>query len=212
MLARIPGMSRATNVTRLQPEIRLLTRADAAAFRDIRLEGLRCHPEAFASTFEDERGIPLDRFEELIAQSQIFGAILAQRLVGVVGVRTYTEIKLRHKATIWGMYVRHEARQSGIGGRLMDAAVAHAPSHVEQIQLAVVTENEAARRLYAKAGFIEYGHQINALKHDGRYYDDILMVKFLGSERRTPFDAVAKRSLSPPSFRDAPTGTDPESN
>ena len=100
MLARIPGMSRATNVTRLQPEIRLLTRADAAAFRDIRLEGLRCHPEAFASTFEDERGIPLDRFEELIAQSQIFGAILAQRLVGVVGVRTYTEIKLRHKAMI----------------------------------------------------------------------------------------------------------------
>ena len=39
---------------------------------------------------------------------------------------------------------------------------------------------EAARRLYAKAGFIEYGHQINALKHGGRYYDDILMVKFLG--------------------------------
>ena len=43
----------------------------------------------------------------------------------------------------------------------------------------VVTENEAARRLYIKAGFIEYGHQINALKHGGRYYDDILMVKFL---------------------------------
>jgi ribosomal protein S18 acetylase RimI-like enzyme len=75
---------------------------------------------------------------------------------------------------------RREARQYGIGERLIDAAVAHAPSHVEQLQLAVVTENEAARRLYAKAGFIEYGHQINALKHGARYYDDILMVKFLG--------------------------------
>ena len=80
---------------------------------------------------------------------------------------------------IWGMYVRREARQYGIGERLIDAAVAHAPGHVEQLQLSVVTENEAARRLYAKAGFIEYGHQINALKHGGRYYDDILMVKFL---------------------------------
>ena len=175
--------NRGTDVTRPEPETRPLTRADAAAFRDIRLEGLRCHPEAFASTFEDERDILLDRFEDMIAQSQIFGAVLAQRLVGVVGLRTHAEIKLRHKAVIWGMYVRPEARQSGIGERLIDAAESHVPGHVEQLQLAVVTENKAARRLYAKAGFVEYGHQINALKHGGRYYDDILMVKFLVPSR-----------------------------
>lgn len=162
-----------------EPEIRLLTCADAMAYRDIRLEGLRRHPEAFASTFEDERDRPLDRFEELITQSRVVGAVLSQKLVGVVGLRAHADAKQRHKATIWGMYVRHEARQHGIGVRLIDAAVAHAPGHVEQIQLAVVTENEVARRLYAKAGFIEYGHQVNALKHGGRYYDDILMVKFL---------------------------------
>lgn len=166
-------------MTRPEPEIRLLTSANVVAYRDIRLEGLRCHPEAFASRFEDEREIPLDRFKELMSQSQIFGAVLAQKLVGVVGLRAHPEVKLRHKAMIWGMYVRREARQYGIGERLIDAAVAHAPGHVEQLQLAVITENEAARRLYAKAGFIEYGHQINALKHGGRYYDDILMVKFL---------------------------------
>jgi RimJ/RimL family protein N-acetyltransferase len=180
MLVRLPGTSGAIDVTRPEPEIRLLTCADTLAYRDIRLEGLRCHPEAFASTFEDERDRPLDRFKDLINQSLIFGAVLAQRLVGVVGLRAHAEIKLRHKAMIWGMYVRHEARQYGIGERLIEAAVAYASSHVEQLQLAVVTENEAARRLYAKAGFIEYGHQINALKHSGRYYDDILMVKFLG--------------------------------
>lgn len=166
-------------MTRPEPEIRLLTSANVVAYRDIRLEGLRCHPEAFASRFEDEREIPLDRFKELMSQSQIFGAVLAQKVVGVVGLRAHAEVKLRHKAMIWGMYVRREARQYGIGERLIDAAVAHAPGHVEQLQLAVITENEAARRLYAKAGFIEYGHQINALKHGGRYYDDILMVKFL---------------------------------
>jgi RimJ/RimL family protein N-acetyltransferase len=168
------------DVTKPEPEIRLLTCPDALAYRDIRLEGLRRHPEAFASTFEDERDRPLDCFQEQITQSRIFRAVLAQRLVGVVGLHAYAEAKLRHKATIWGMYVRQEARQYGIGERLIDAAVAHAPSDVEQVQLSVVTENEAARRLYAKAGFIEYGHQINALKHGGRYYDDILMVKFLG--------------------------------
>ncbi len=166
-------------MTRPEPEIKLLTCADESAYRDIRLEGLRRHPEAFASTFEDERDTPLDRFNDLIARSQIFGAVIEQSLVDVVGLRAHAEVKLRHKATIWGMYVRQEARQYGVGKRLIDAAVAHAPGHVEQIQLAVVTENEAARRLYAKAGFIAYGHQINALKHAERYYNDILMVKFL---------------------------------
>jgi len=167
-------------VTQRDPEIRLLTRADASAYRDIRLEGLLRNPEAFASTFEDERDRPLDWFRERIVQSQIFGAILAQGLVGVVGLHPHADAKQRHKAMIWGMYVRREARQYGIGKRLIEAAVTHASGHVEQLQLAVVTENETARRLYAKAGFIEYGHQINALKHGGRYYDDILMVKFLG--------------------------------
>jgi len=168
-------------MTRPDPEIRLLTCADALAYRDIRLEGLRQNPEAFASTFEDERDLPLDRFEERITQSRIFGAVLAQELVGVVGLRSHADLKQRHKALIWGMYVRRGARQHGIGERLIDAAVAYASGDVEQLQLAVVTENEAARRLYAKAGFIEYGHQINALKHGGRYYDDVLMVKFLGA-------------------------------
>ncbi len=157
----------------------MLSCDDAAAYRDIRLESLRQNPEAFASTFEDERDRPLDWFGERITQSQIFGAVLAQGLVGVVGLRAHVDAKQRHKAMIWGMYVRREARQYGIGRRLVDAAVAYATGQVEQLQLAVVTENEAARRLYVKAGFIEYGHQINALKCGGRYYDDILMMKFL---------------------------------
>ena len=168
-------------MTAPDPQIRLLTCADALAYRGHRLKSLRRKPEAFASTFEDERDKSPDWFKALITQSRIFGAVLAQELVGVVGLRSHADAKQRHKATIWGMYVRREARQYGIGERLIDAAVAHASSHVEQLQLAVVTENEAARRLYAKAGFIEYGHQINALKHGGRYYDDILMVKFLGA-------------------------------
>lgn len=165
------------------PEIRLLTSTDVMAYRDIRLDGLRENPEAFASTLADERDRPLDWFETGIAQSRIFGAILAERLVGVVGLRASDGTKQRHTATIWGMYVRQEARRYGIGERLIDAAVAHASSSglVEQLQLAVVTENEAARRLYAKVGFIEYGMRVNALKHGGRYHDDILMVKFLQS-------------------------------
>jgi len=158
----------------------MLARADAVPYRDIRLEGLCRNPEAFVSAYEDEREKPLDWFRERIAQSRIFGAFVTRELVGVVGLRVHDDAKQRHKAVLWGMYVRREARQYGIGERLVEAAAAHAGGDIEQLQLAVITENEAARRLYAKAGFIAYGHQINALKQNGRYYDDILMVKFLG--------------------------------
>ena len=47
------------------------------------------------------------------------------------------------------------------------------------IQLAVVSDNEQARRLYAGLGFLEYGIEKNALKQDGHYYDEVLMAKDL---------------------------------
>jgi RimJ/RimL family protein N-acetyltransferase len=50
---------------------------------------------------------------------------------------------------------------------------------VELIQLAVVSDNEAARRLYQRLGFVEYGIEKKALKQDGRYYDEVLMAKEL---------------------------------
>ena len=35
------------------------------------------------------------------------------------------------------------------------------------VQLTVVSENEAARRLYRAMGFVEYGYEKRALKQDG---------------------------------------------
>jgi hypothetical protein len=64
---------------------------------------------------------------------------------------------------------------------LVEAVIAHARPCVELIQLSVVVGNEQARRLYARLGFVEYGIEKNSLKYGGRYYDEILMAKDLGS-------------------------------
>ena len=77
------------------------------------------------------------------------------------------------------MYVRPDATGTGIGRRLVEAVLDLARQRVELIQLAVVQDNEQARRLYASLGFLEYGLEKNALKQDGRYYDDVLMAKDL---------------------------------
>lgn len=162
--------------------IRLLTSADATPYREIRLEALAAYPEAYSSTFEREQGKPLAWFEERLATSDVFGAFDAQELVGVAGFRRVDGAKTEHKAVLWGMYVRPRARKSGTGRRLVDAVSAHAATRVEQLQLAVVSKNEAALRLYAAAGFVVYGREVKALKQDGRYYDEILMALHFGEQ------------------------------
>jgi hypothetical protein len=56
--------------------------------------------------------------------------------------------------------------------------VEFARQRVELIQLAVVSDNEQARRLYQRLG-LKYGIEKKALKQDGRYYDEVLMAKDL---------------------------------
>jgi hypothetical protein len=85
--------------------IRPLTRADGAAFRTLRLEGLRLAPEAFGSAYEDE--ILRDE-EDLVRRipeappSAIFGAFEGEVLVGVAGLLVPAGRKERHKGMICG--------------------------------------------------------------------------------------------------------------
>jgi ribosomal protein S18 acetylase RimI-like enzyme len=163
------------------PEIRLLTPADAPNYRDIRLEGLRQNPEAFSSTFERESTMPLAWFEERLTMGNVFGAFIDGELLGVAGYRPQEGAKEAHKATLWGMYVSPSARHAGLGRGLIEAIVAHASGRVEQLKLVVTGGNDAAHRLYQKMGFSEYGREMKALKLDGRYLDEILMIRFLAN-------------------------------
>jgi RimJ/RimL family protein N-acetyltransferase len=161
--------------------IRQLTPADAGLYRSIRLEGLKHSPEAFGSTFEAEFTKPLAWFFDRLTSSVVFGAIRDAKILGVAGFAVRQEEKEAHKGLLWGMYVRPDARGAGVAGRLVEAVTDYARARVELIQLCVVVGNEQARRLYARLGFVEYGIEKNSLKYGGRYYDEILMAKDLGS-------------------------------
>jgi len=160
-------------------QIRPLTPADATLYRDIRLEGLRCNPEAFGSTFEAENARPLTFFSERLGGSAAFGAFQDSELVGIAGLLIREGRKEAHKGLLVGMYVRPSARKAGVGRRLVETIVEFARHRVELIQLSVVRDNEPARRLYERLGFLEYGIERKALKQDGRYYDEVLMAREL---------------------------------
>jgi len=163
-------------------EIRRLTQADAAdaiRYRDIRLEALTANPEAFASSFEFENAQPLSWFSERLDSSTVLGVFRDQELIAIATFAIQRGQKMAHKGVIWGMYVRPNARRAGIGRRLVEAILDLARQRVELIQLTVVRDNEQARHLYASLGFQEYGIERNALKQDGRYYDEVLLAKEL---------------------------------
>ena len=156
-------------------EIRPLGSADAAAYRDLRLAALRDSPEAFGSTFERESVQPLAWFRDRLGKGPVFGALRSSELVGTAGFVRREGEKEKHKGLLWGMYVRPDARNGGIGRQLLEAVIDHARRQVEVIQLSVVSSNEQAQRLYACLGFVGYGVEKHSLKHHGHYYDEILM-------------------------------------
>ncbi len=88
-------------------EIRLVTAQDAEAYRQLRLEGLQTNPEAFGSSFEEERDMALELFaSRLEAQGSFtFGAFDQDELFGVATLVQESKMKLKHKASIFAVYV-----------------------------------------------------------------------------------------------------------
>jgi RimJ/RimL family protein N-acetyltransferase len=70
-------------------------------------------------------------------------------------------------------------RNAGVARRLVKTTIEFARDRVERIQLSVVSDNEQARQLYERLGFLVHGIEKKALKQDGRYYDEVLMSKDL---------------------------------
>lgn len=109
-------------------EIRVLTEADAARWRDLRLRMLREHPDAFGTSYEEALARPLETFAQRLREPDnwTLGAFEGEQLLGSVGLRREAGAKDRHKAMIWGMYTAPEARGRGIGKALLDEAIARA--------------------------------------------------------------------------------------
>jgi RimJ/RimL family protein N-acetyltransferase len=164
-------------------EVRILTEADAQAFWNIRLRALRDNPESFGASYEEilERGIAgvtqRLRKKDGTSDNVTLGAFDGGTLVGIAGLRREEEIKKRHKAVIWGMYVPQEVRGKGAGKALLEAAIAHARTlpGLEQINLSVVLTSKEARHLFIALGFETYGLERRALKLHDRYFDQELM-------------------------------------
>lgn len=164
-------------------EIRILTAEDAEFYRELRIEALMLAPDAFGATLEEALDKPVEMTAQQLSSpsAATFGAFVGGRLLGNVTLKRQPAVKLQHRANVVAVYVTPSARGRRIASRLMDALIEHAKSleGLEQLYLAVVTDNESAIELYKRSGFEKYGTEYRSMKVESRYIDEDLMVKFL---------------------------------
>lgn len=160
--------------------IRALIDRDIDAYIALRQRALRECPLAFSSSAANDFASSRESLEPSIARApewMIFGAFASDTLAGAVGLFRARQAKAAHRMQLWGMYVAPEHRAHGLGAKLLDASIAHARflGNVAWIDLSVTTVAGAARRLYERAGFVAWGTQRDALRHEGHGADEIHM-------------------------------------
>src|SRR5438552_6517350 len=107
-------------------QIRSIMEDDLAAFKALRLEALRDHPEAFGTDFEESNRDPESAWIERIRTAiegeagRIFLADAGHDgLAGMLGVYRSRGVKNRHAANIWGVYIRPQFRGERLCEKLM---------------------------------------------------------------------------------------------
>jgi GNAT superfamily N-acetyltransferase len=145
------------NIERLRGE-------HAPAYRTLMLEAYAAHPDAFTSSAEERALLPLSWWEERLvadetAPSAVFGSFDGVALTGAAGILFESRVKLRHHASIFGMYVRPAARHRGAGRGLVNATLhlARSRGHVRIVTLSVTEGNTPAEALYTRCGFTRWG-------------------------------------------------------
>lgn len=181
---RAAAAAKGASVTLDAVTIRPTREEDAVAYRALRLEGLRLHPEAFGADYATNEARSLDDWRTTMRQGSggpggiNFVAEHAGMLVGIMRLSLEEAPKVRHGANIYSVYVTASARGSGVAEALLRACLAWAETQgVRIVKLSVVATNAAAIRLYLRCGFSVYGVDPEAILWNGIYYDELLMAR-----------------------------------
>ena len=159
--------------------IRALTASDLDEFISIRKEMLASAVLSFGA--DPDRHIDRDQtardLEAKNSENFILGYYDGDTLLGMVGCMRNVRKKERHKAMIWGMYVRPAGRGKGIGRKLISEAV-HKISlvdGVDKVHLSVTSAAGPARSLYESVGFQAFGVERDSIRWEGEVVDEVFM-------------------------------------
>jgi ribosomal protein S18 acetylase RimI-like enzyme len=123
---------------------------------------------------------PLEDMRKFVAESVArqrprFIALMGDQAVGWCDVVEKPRETLKHSAVL-GMAVARAHRGRGIGSALMERTLAAAKARgFTRIELTVRLDNEPARKLYERFGFVVEGVCRRHMRVHGEYHDSHLM-------------------------------------
>ena len=159
---------------------------DASAYKALRLRALREEPTAYSSDYEESRARPERTWTDNLRMDQptllavTLFALHEQELIGMATVLLPKSIKLRHAASLVGVYVDLEWRGYHIANALIENCEEWARLRkASLIKLQVTSNNLPAIGLYARRGYQDYGLEPQGIRVEGVDYDQRLMAKIL---------------------------------
>lgn len=136
--------------------------------------GLVNDEENFRITPNDDLNAPFPTKDKV--DSFTLGAYSENQLAGIVSFARDggDREKLRHKGVLFRMYVSKHFRGQGIAKKLIQTLVERVNqiADIEQINLTVIANNDNAKKLYEKFGFVTFGSESNAIKWKGKYFTE----------------------------------------
>jgi ribosomal protein S18 acetylase RimI-like enzyme len=164
-------------------KISRLTPQDYDQFYEIRLDSLEACPEEFATDADVWKNASHETINKLLVISEargdapIFGAWEEDDLVGLIGVNRDLRPSVRHKSSLWGLYVRPAYRKQGIGHALVEEVVKtlKVEPEIRLIRAVVTVTSEEALALLKKQGFKVYGQEPEAKQLNDKYFDQVYL-------------------------------------
>ncbi len=160
--------------------IRPLYPEDIQEFRALRGEALTGNPGEFGTGGAEWWAAPIEKVGALLATPPgPDGALLGafdSALVGMAGLQRDTKAHVRHKASVWGLYVEPGSRRRGLGRALVQELIAHArATGVETLRAVSTSGNTPALGLFMSLGFEQFGLEPRSRKVDDIYLDQVYL-------------------------------------
>ena len=156
--------------------VRRLSADDAAAYRAIRLEGLKDAPDAFGASLAEDAALSDEDWRTRLTRNFAYGVFAGGELGGIAGFYVESGAKTRHRGHLVGVYTRPAFRGTGASRQLLAEVIGEAGKHVQFLYLQVTQKNLPAVRLYERMGFVVYGKDPGGLMVDGVMHEDYLMM------------------------------------
>lgn len=156
-------------------EIRELDKLDLISYKKLRLKCLKEFPTYFSSSYLEESKLTNDIWLKRLKKQPgkiNLGLFYDNKLASMLTLIQDNKEKLRHHASIFGVFTKKEYQNKGFASLLMESLLNKIDNEKEItcITLQVESENYQAQKLYKKFGFIETGIIKDIIKYNDKYF------------------------------------------